>query len=117
MGHFQVANGQVKIFFYLKSIRKVTDEIEGCWAVRPLFVSGAYLRIYLSDCLKILHTPPLGGLVVHFHLLLVQYYDLHTLWFKLINTGIHGRVLKVLRSMYLALKSCVRTPEGITNFF
>ena len=39
------------------------------------------------------------------------------LWFKLINTGIHGRVLKVLRSMYLALKSCVRTPEGITNFF
>ena len=39
------------------------------------------------------------------------------LWFKLINTGIHGRVLKVLRSMYLALKSCVRTPEGITNCF
>ena len=39
------------------------------------------------------------------------------LWFKLINIGIHGRVLKVLRSMYLALKSCVRTPEGITNFF
>ena len=39
------------------------------------------------------------------------------LWLKLINTGIHGRVLKVLRSMYLALKSCVRTPEGITNFF
>ena len=39
------------------------------------------------------------------------------LWFKLINTGIHGRVLEVLRSMYLALKSCARTPEGITNFF
>ena len=25
--------------------------------------------------------------------------------------------VKVLRSMYLALKSCVRTPEGITIFF
>ena len=35
------------------------------------------------------------------------------LWIKLINTGIHGRVLKVLRSMYLA---CARAPEGITNF-
>ena len=39
------------------------------------------------------------------------------LWFKLINTGIDGRVLKALRSMYLALKSCVRTPEAITIFF
>ena len=38
-------------------------------------------------------------------------------WFKLINTGIHDRVLKVLRSMYLALKSCVRTPESINFFF
>ena len=38
------------------------------------------------------------------------------LWFKLINTRIHGRVLKVLPSMYLALKSCVRTSEGIAIF-
>ena len=30
------------------------------------FVSGAYLWKYLSDCLQILHTTPLGGLVVHF---------------------------------------------------
>ena len=38
----------------------------GCWAVREHFVSGAYLRKYLSDCLQILHTTPLGGLVVPF---------------------------------------------------
>ena len=35
-------------------------------AVREHFVSGAYLTIYLSDCLQILHTTPLGGLVVPF---------------------------------------------------
>ena len=36
------------------------------WAVREHLVSGAYLRIYLSDCLQILHKTPLGGLVVPF---------------------------------------------------
>ena len=36
------------------------------WAVRKQFVSGAYLWKYLSDCLQILHTTPLGGLVVPF---------------------------------------------------
>ena len=36
------------------------------WAVREQFVSGAYLRMYLSDCFHILHTTPLGGLVVPF---------------------------------------------------
>ena len=30
------------------------------------FRSGAYLLKYLSDCLQILHTTPLGGLVVPF---------------------------------------------------
>ena len=38
----------------------------GRWAVREHFVSGAYLWKYLSDCLQILHTTPLGGLVVPF---------------------------------------------------
>ena len=38
----------------------------GRWAVCKHFVSGAYLRMYLSDCLQILHTTPLGGLVVPF---------------------------------------------------
>ena len=36
------------------------------WAVREQFVSRAYLGMYLSDCLQILHTTPLGGLVVLF---------------------------------------------------
>ena len=53
----------------------------GRWAVREHFVSAAYLWKYLSDCLHILHTAPLGGLVVpfgymNFELLLVQNYDL-----------------------------------------
>ena len=37
-----------------------------CWAVREHFVSGAYLRMYLSNYLQILHTTSLGGLVVPF---------------------------------------------------
>ena len=36
------------------------------WAIREHFVSGAYLRIYLSDCLQIVHTTLLGGTVVPF---------------------------------------------------
>ena len=36
------------------------------WAVREHFVSGAYLGKYLFDCLHILHTTPLEGLVVPF---------------------------------------------------
>ena len=39
------------------------------------------------------------------------------LWYKLMNLGVHGRVLNVLRSMYKGLKSCVRTPEGLTDYF
>ena len=35
-------------------------------AIHEHFVSGAYLRIYLSDCIQILHTTLLGGPVVHF---------------------------------------------------
>ena len=35
-------------------------------AIREHFVSGAYLRIYLSDFLKILHTALLGSQVVLF---------------------------------------------------
>ena len=36
------------------------------WAVLEHFVSGTYLRMYLSDCLQISHTTPLGGLAVPF---------------------------------------------------
>ena len=39
------------------------------------------------------------------------------LWYRLINEGIHGRVLKVLRSMYGKLKSRVKTANGLTVLF
>ena len=53
----------------MNSIRKGAEEkmmMLRHWAVCKQFVSGAYLRKYLSDCLQILHTTPLGGLVVPF---------------------------------------------------
>lgn len=39
------------------------------------------------------------------------------LWYKLRKTGVHGKILKVLQNMYSKLKSCVRTPEGLTEYF
>ena len=39
------------------------------------------------------------------------------LWYRAISYGLHGKVLRVLRSMYSQLKSCVRTPQGLTEFF
>lgn len=39
------------------------------------------------------------------------------LWHKLINSGVQGKILRVLRSMYAQLKTCVRTPSGLTDFF
>ena len=39
------------------------------------------------------------------------------LFYQLMTKGLHGNVLKVLRSMYSSLQSCVRTPQGLTDFF
>ena len=39
------------------------------------------------------------------------------LFYKLIKSGIHGKILNILRSMYGKLKTCLRTPEGLTEFF
>ena len=39
------------------------------------------------------------------------------LFYQLMSKGVHGKVLKVLRSMYSSLHSCVRTPTGLTDFF
>jgi hypothetical protein len=39
------------------------------------------------------------------------------LWYRLITEGIHGRILKIFRSMYSKLKSCVKTPGGLTMLF
>ena len=77
-------------YFNLNSIRKVAEEkmmmirrwaVGPFYAIREQFVSGAYLWKYLSDCLQILHTTPLGGLVVLLGYMnvdqqLVQNYDL-----------------------------------------
>ena len=39
------------------------------------------------------------------------------LWYKLIKSGVHGKLLKVLNSMYSNLKSYVRTHSGLTEYF
>ena len=36
------------------------------------------------------------------------------LFYQLMSKGVHGRILKVLRSMYASLQSSVRTPYGLT---
>ena len=42
----------------------------------------------------------------------------HThLWYHLLQDGIHGRIITVIRSLYSCLRSCVKVPEGLTEFF
>ena len=59
-------------------LRRWAVGLLGHLAVREHFVSGAYLRKYLSDSLQILHTAPLGGLVVPF----VVYEFFTYFWFR-----------------------------------
>ena len=39
------------------------------------------------------------------------------LWYKLLNSGIHGNIIKTLRNMYTKLTSCVRSSDSLTNSF
>ena len=39
------------------------------------------------------------------------------LWYKLIKRGVHGRTLNVLRDMYSKIKACVKTKQGLSEFF
>ena len=46
--------------------REENDDVTALGRLREQFVSGAYFWKYLSDCLQILHTTLLEGLVVPF---------------------------------------------------
>jgi hypothetical protein len=39
------------------------------------------------------------------------------LWEKLLQTGVHGKVLDIVKDMYSKAKSCVKTSLGLSNFF
>ena len=39
------------------------------------------------------------------------------LWNVLRKAGVGGKMLKILQSMYKIVKSCVRCPESLTDFF
>ena len=41
----------------------------------------------------------------------------NALWYKLIKYGVDGKLLKLLRSMYSAVKSCVRHLNTLSDFF
>ena len=41
----------------------------------------------------------------------------NALWYKLIKYGVYGKLLKLLRSMYSAVKSCVRRLNTLSDFF
>lgn len=36
------------------------------------------------------------------------------LFYQLMQKGVHGKILRVMRSMYSMAQSCVRTPQGLT---
>jgi len=39
------------------------------------------------------------------------------LWYRLVENGIHGKLLHVLQYMYSQLKSCIKTPQGLSEYF
>ena len=39
------------------------------------------------------------------------------LWQKLVNYGIDGKFINIIKSMYSEVKSCVRSNDGLTEFF
>ena len=39
------------------------------------------------------------------------------LWGKLLNAGVNGKVLCVMRDMYTKAKACVKTRHGLSQFF
>ena len=39
------------------------------------------------------------------------------LWEKLLNSGVNGKVPRVIRDMYAKAKSCVKTRHGLSQFF
>ena len=39
------------------------------------------------------------------------------LWGKLLNSGVNGKVLHVIRDMYAKAKTCVKTRHGLSQFF
>ena len=43
--------------------------------------------------------------------------DHSLLWKKLLTYGIKRKLIALIRSMYVQVKSCVRSRFGITNFF
>ena len=38
------------------------------------------------------------------------------LWYRLLENGIHGKLLHVLQSMYSQLKSCIKTSQGLSEW-
>ena len=38
------------------------------------------------------------------------------LWGKLLNSGVNGKVLRVIRDKYAKAKSCVKTRHGLSHF-
>ena len=39
------------------------------------------------------------------------------LWGKLLNSGVNGKVLRVIRDIYAKAKSCVKTRHGLSQVF
>ena len=39
------------------------------------------------------------------------------LWYHLLKSGIHGKIISVLQSMYCQMRSCVKLFDGITDYF
>ena len=39
------------------------------------------------------------------------------LWYRMLHEGVHGKIFTAFKSMYAQLKSCVKTPHGLSDLF
>ena len=42
---------------------------------------------------------------------------LNSMWFKLYKSGVNGKMLRIIKSMYDDVKSCVKNCNSISDYF
>jgi hypothetical protein len=77
-------------------------------------------NIFVFQCLIQKYLSKKGGRCYSLYIDFSKAFDSvphNLLWFKLLNIGIHGNIIKVLQSMYSKLESAIVSREGTSEFF
>ena len=112
-----------------KLFSSILNERLKCWSVKNSKVSDAQFGFKANystvDAIFVLHSiiqskiQEKGKLYCAFIDLKKAFDSVYRqgLWYKLIKEGIDGKMLRVIRSMYASVKSCVKHCSTLTDFF